>query len=76
MDKRKLGGQGLEVSALGLGCVGMSFAYSGRDENESTATIHRAIELGVTSFDNAEIYGPFENQILVGRLSSPTKFGS
>lgn len=83
MEKRKLGGQGLEVSALGLGCMGMSFAYSGRDENESTATLHRAIELGVTFFDTAEIYGPFENEILVGKALAgkrdqvviATKFG-
>ncbi len=83
MEKRKLGGQGLEVSALGLGCMGMSFAYSGRDENEFTATIHRAIELGVTFFDTAEIYGPFENEILVGKALAgkrdqvviATKFG-
>jgi aryl-alcohol dehydrogenase-like predicted oxidoreductase len=83
MEKRKLGGQGLEVSALGLGCMGMSFAYGGRDENESIATIHRALELGVTFFDTAEIYGPFENEILVGkalagkrdRVVIATKFG-
>ena len=83
MEKRKLGGQGLEVSALGLGCMGMSFAYGGRDENESIATIHRALELGVTFFDTAEIYGPFENEILIGkalagkrdRVVIATKFG-
>jgi aryl-alcohol dehydrogenase-like predicted oxidoreductase len=83
MEKRKLGGEGLEVSALGLGCMGMSFAYSGRDEGESVATIHRALELGVTFFDTAEIYGPFDNEVLVGKaLASKrdqviiaTKFG-
>jgi len=83
MEKRKLGCQGLEVSALGLGCMGMSFAYGVRDENESIATIHRALELGVTFFDTAEIYGPFENEILVGkalagkrdRVVIATKFG-
>jgi len=83
MEKRKLGGQGLEVSALGLGCMGMSFAYGGRDESESIATIHRALELGVTFFDTAKIYGPCENEILVGkalagkrdRVVIATKFG-
>ncbi len=68
MEMRKLGRQGLEVSALGLGCMGMSFAYSGRgDEAESVATIHRALELGVNFLDTAEVYGPFENEILVGK---------
>jgi aryl-alcohol dehydrogenase-like predicted oxidoreductase len=83
MEKRKLSGQGLEVSALGLGCMGMSFAYGGRDENESIATIHRALDLGVTFFDTAEIYGPFENEILLGKALAgkrdqvviATKFG-
>ena len=83
MEKRKLGGQGLEVSALGLGCMGMSFAYGRRDENESIATLRRALELGVTFFDTAEIYGPFENEILVGKALAgkrdqvviATKFG-
>src|SRR5256714_5248350 len=70
MRRRKLGNNNLEVSALGLGCMGMSFAYGSpdeRDERESIATIHRAIELGVTFFDTAEVYGPFTNEELVGR---------
>jgi aryl-alcohol dehydrogenase-like predicted oxidoreductase len=88
MQKRKLGNK-LEVSALGLGCMGMSFAYGTpeeRDERESTATIHRAIELGVTFFDTAEAYGPYRNEELFARalkeLDAPrdrlviaTKFG-
>ncbi len=84
MQKRNLGG--LEVSAIGLGCMGMSFAYGAseeRDERESIATIHRAIELGVTFFDTAEVYGPFTNEELVGRALAgkrdsviiATKFG-
>jgi len=64
---RKLGSQGLEVSALGLGCMGMSQSYGPADEKESIATLHRAIELGCTFFDTAENYGPFINEELLGR---------
>jgi aryl-alcohol dehydrogenase-like predicted oxidoreductase len=67
LTKRKLGTQGLEVSALGLGCMGMSQSYGEADEQESIATLHRAIELGVTLFDTAEAYGPFTNEELLGR---------
>ena len=70
MEKRRLGSGPLEVSAIGLGCMGMSFAYGApeeRDEAESIATIHRAIELGVTFFDTAEAYGPYENEELLAR---------
>ena len=70
MQKRKLGTGGLEVSAIGLGCMGMSFAYGSpeeRDEGESIATIHRAMELGVTFFDTAEAYGPHTNEELLAR---------
>ncbi len=70
MRKRKLGKSGLEVSAIGLGCMGMSFAYGTpeeRDERESIATIHRAMELGVTFFDTAEAYGPYTNEELLAR---------
>ena len=70
MQHRKLGSSGLEVSALGLGCMGMSQAYGtaeDRDDTESIATIHRAIDLGVTFIDTAEVYGPFTNEELVGR---------
>ncbi|HXZ44310.1 MAG TPA: aldo/keto reductase [archaeon] len=66
MTKRKLGRQGLEVSALGLGCMGMSQSYGVPDDHESIVTIHRAIELGVTFFDTAEIYGPYTNESLLG----------
>ena len=69
MQQRKLGNE-LEVSAIGLGCMGMSASYGTReerDETESIATIHRAIELGVTFFDTAEVYGPYTNEELLGR---------
>src|SRR6266849_1479449 len=70
MQKRKLGNGNLELSAIGLGFMGMSFAYGiaeERDERESIATIHRAIELGVTFFDTAEVYGPYTNEELLAR---------
>ncbi|MDI1366013.1 MAG: aldo/keto reductase [bacterium] len=67
MKNRKLGTQGLEVSALGLGCMGMSWAYSGGSEEQSIATIHRGLDLGLTLFDTAEVYGPYTNEELVGR---------
>jgi aryl-alcohol dehydrogenase-like predicted oxidoreductase len=84
MEQRKLGASGLAVSALGLGCMGMSEFYGARDDEESTRTIHRAIELGVTFFDTADMYGPFINEELVGRAIRPlrrevvvaTKFGN
>jgi len=84
MQTRKLGKEGLEVAALGLGCMGMSEFYKGGSEEESIATIHRAIELGVTLIDTADMYGPFTNEKLVGRALKgrrdevvlATKFGN
>jgi aryl-alcohol dehydrogenase-like predicted oxidoreductase len=84
MHKRSLGSQGLMVSELGLGCMGMSEFYGTADEDESIATIHRAIELGVTFLDTADMYGPFTNERLVGRaiadrrdqVTLATKFGN
>jgi aryl-alcohol dehydrogenase-like predicted oxidoreductase len=67
LNKRRLGIQGLEVSAIGLGCMGMSQSYGPADEAESIATLYRAIELGCTFFDTAEVYGPFANEELLGR---------
>src|SRR6266436_6769112 len=83
LSKRKLGRQGLEVSAIGLGCMGMSQSYGPADETESIATLHRAIELGCTFLDTAEVYGPFTNEELLGRafkgrrgqVTIATKFG-
>jgi aryl-alcohol dehydrogenase-like predicted oxidoreductase len=84
MQKRKLGKSGLEVSALGLGCMGMSFSYGVvHDENEMIKLMHAAVDRGIDFFDTAEVYGPFTNEVLVGEALSPirdkvviaTKFG-
>ena len=64
---RTLGRSGLAVSAVGLGCMGMSDAYGAGDDDESVATIHRALDLGVTFLDTSDMYGPFTNEQLVGR---------
>jgi aryl-alcohol dehydrogenase-like predicted oxidoreductase len=84
MEPHRLGSQGLVVSALGLGCMGMSEFYGGRDDAQSIATIHRALELGITFLDTADMYGPFTNEPLVGRAIKgrrdrvvlATKFGN
>jgi len=84
VERRRLGSEGLEVSAEGLGCMGMSEFYGSADEGEAIATIHRALELGVDFFDTADMYGPFTNERLVGRALAgrrdevviATKFGN
>jgi aryl-alcohol dehydrogenase-like predicted oxidoreductase len=83
VERRRLGTQGLEVGAIGLGCMGMSEFYGTADEGEAIATIHRALDLGVTLLDTADMYGPFTNEELVGRAIAgrrdqvvlATKFG-
>jgi aryl-alcohol dehydrogenase-like predicted oxidoreductase len=84
MQKRKLGNSGLEVSALGLGCMGMSFSYGPpKDEQEMISLLHAAVDRGINFFDTAEVYGPFTNEVLLGKALSPirekvviaTKFG-
>src|SRR5271155_479984 len=84
MQKRKLGNSNLEVSALGLGCMGMNFSYGVvHDEKEMISLMHGAVDRGITFFDTGEVYGPFTNEVLVGKALSPirdkvviaTKFG-
>src|SRR6202142_4741251 len=84
MQKRRLGKNNLEVSALGLGCMGMSFSYGPpKDKKEMTELLHAAVDRGITFFDTAEVYGPFTNEELVGEALAPfrkqvviaTKFG-
>ena len=84
MPQRSLGAPGVITSALGLGCMGMSDFYGSRDDAESIATIHRAFDLGITFLDTADVYGPFSNEVLVGkaikgkrnRVTIATKFGN
>ncbi|MEY7696498.1 aldo/keto reductase [Klebsiella quasipneumoniae] len=83
MKTRYLGKEKFQVSALGLGCLGMSFAYGGAEESQAINTIHAAVDMGVTFLDSAEVYGPFDNEVLVGKaikgirdkVQIATKFG-
>ena len=84
MQKRKLGNSGLEVSAIGLGCMGMNFSYAPFPEKKDAIhLIHKAVEQGITFFDTAEVYGPYTNEELVGealesykgKITIATKFG-
>ncbi|MEJ2475047.1 MAG: aldo/keto reductase [Desulfobacterales bacterium] len=83
MEQRQLGKTGLVVSAIGLGCMGMSEFYGSADEKESVATIHQALDAGVSLLDTADMYGPFKNEELVGKairgrrdtVALATKFG-
>src|SRR5262245_65804428 len=83
MDQQRLGSQGLTVSAMGLGCMGMSDAYGPADDTESLATIHRALDLGIHLLDTSDAYGPFKNEELIGKairgrraeVRVATKFG-
>ena len=83
MEKIRLGSQGFSVSVLGLGCMGMSEFYGSRDDDESIATIHRALELGITFLDTSDMYGPYTNEVLIGKaiqgrrnqFQIATKFG-